>query len=125
MKYSKQRELILQALHDTTVHPTAEQLYAMIRVTEPTISLATVYRNLNLLAENGIIKKFSDKNGIFHFDHCTHNHFHFICSKCNRVHDISYTFTPDPAAAISAQTGLEVESYDILFHGICSNCKTN
>ena len=57
MKYSRQRELILKTLKENCIHPTAEQLYELIRREEPTVSLATVYRNLNLLAENGMVKK--------------------------------------------------------------------
>ena len=57
MRYSKQRELILQTLQKNAIHPSAEQLYELIKREEPAISLATVYRNLNLLAQQKIIKK--------------------------------------------------------------------
>ena len=57
MNYSRQREVILNTLKSNVVHPTAEYLYSVLKETEPNISLATLYRNLNQLAENGIIKK--------------------------------------------------------------------
>lgn len=57
MNYSRQREVILQTLKDNVVHPTAEYLYAILKEKEPNMSLATLYRNLNQLADNGIIKK--------------------------------------------------------------------
>ena len=87
MKYSRQRELILKTLKENCIHPTAEQLYELIRREEPTVSLATVYRNLNLLAENGMVKKIEGLDGTAHFDHQTFDHYHFICTKCNRVID--------------------------------------
>ena len=66
MKYSRQRELILKTLKENCIHPTAEQLYELIRREEPTVSLATVYRNLNLLAENGMVKKIEGLDGTAH-----------------------------------------------------------
>ena len=80
MKYSRQRELILKTLKENCIHPTAEQLYELIRREEPTVSLATVYRNLNLLAENGMVKKIEGLDGTAHFDHQTFDHYHFICT---------------------------------------------
>ena len=95
MKYSRQRELILKTLKENCIHPTAEQLYELIRREEPTVSLATVYRNLNLLAENGMVKKIEGLDGTAHFDHQTFDHYHFICTKCNRVFDIPCDIAPD------------------------------
>lgn len=123
MKYSRQRDVVLKTLRENPVHPTADELYALIKPYEPAISLATVYRNLNLLAANGIIRKFGDSEGTARFDHCTHNHYHFICSKCNKVYDVPYQIAPGLAGEAAAQTGFEVQSYDILFRGICKGCQ--
>ena len=57
MKYSRQRDLILKALRENVVHPTADFIYTVLKEKEPNLSLATVYRNLNLLANEGIIRK--------------------------------------------------------------------
>lgn len=57
MNYSRQREIILETLKENVVHPTAEYLYGILQEKAPNISLATLYRNLNQLAENGIIKR--------------------------------------------------------------------
>ena len=82
MNYSRQREIILETLKKNVVHPTAEYLYGILQEKAPNISLATLYRNLNQLAENGIIKKIDGLEAPSHFDHNTHEHFHFICDKC-------------------------------------------
>ncbi len=125
MRHSKQRDVILQTLTDNPIHPTAEQLYAMVKPLAPAISLATVYRNLNLLAENGIIKKICGLDGTSHFDHNIHNHYHLLCSKCGKVYDVPYNIAPRLSEDVLAQTGMIVESCDIAMRGICNNCKSN
>lgn len=123
MKYSMQRELVLKTLQQNVVHPTAEQVYEILRKDLPSISLATVYRNLNLLAANGTIRKIEGLDGKVHFDHNTHPHYHFICTKCNKVYDIPYDIAPDLAEQVLDRTGLVVESYDISFKGVCKGCR--
>ena len=59
IKYSRQREAILAYLHSTKEHPTAEKVYMELRAQFPKLSLGTVYRNLNLLAESGEILRLS------------------------------------------------------------------
>lgn len=123
MKYSRQRDLVLKALENNVVHPTADYIYSLLRQSEPNISLATVYRNLNLLADNGVIKRISGLDGITRFDHNTCNHYHFICSNCNKIYDVPADIVRDPANEVLARTGLIVESFDISFKGVCQNCK--
>lgn len=91
----------------------------------PSLSLATVYRNLNQLAENGIIRRIDGLDGSVHFDHNLCKHYHFICTKCNKVYDVVYDIAPDLADKVLAETGLFVESFDISLKGICPNCKKN
>ena len=125
MKYSKQREHILKTLRENVIHPTADEIYALARKGMPSLSLATVYRNLNQLAENGIIRRIDGLDGPDHFDHNLCKHYHFICSKCNKVYAVAYDIAPDLADKVLAETGLFVESFDISLKGICPNCKKN
>ena len=122
MNYSKQREIILKTLQSNVVHPTAEYLYSILKETEPNISLATLYRNLNQLAENDIIKKIDGLDSSSHFDHNTHQHYHFICEKCKRVFDISADVAPDIVQKAEQQTGFLIKKHDIIFNGICKEC---
>ena len=78
MKYSRQREIILDKLKANAVHPTAEYLYSILKKENSTISLATLYRNLNQLEEHGIIKRIDGLETSSHYDHNTHTHYHFI-----------------------------------------------
>lgn len=122
MNYSRQRELILDTLKSNVVHPTAEYLYTILKEKEPNISLATLYRNLNQLAENGVIKKIDGLDTSSHYDHNTRAHYHFICDNCKRVFDVSADVAPDIVEKTEAQTGFIVKSHDIIFNGICRDC---
>lgn len=122
MNYSRQREIILETLKENVVHPTAEYLYAILKEKEPNISLATLYRNLNQLAENDIIKKIDGLESSSHYDHNTHEHYHFICDKCKRVYDISADVAPDIVQKAEQQTGFLIKKHDIVFNGLCREC---
>ena len=122
MNYSRQREVILETLKENVVHPTAEYLYSILKEKEPNISLATLYRNLNQLAENDIIKKIDGLESSSHYDHNTHEHYHFICDKCKRVYDISADVAPDIVQKAEQQTGFLIKKHDIVFNGLCREC---
>lgn len=123
MKNSKQRDLVLKTLQENPVHPTAEYLYSIIKKEMPSISLATVYRNLNLLAENNIIKKIEALDGSRHFDHNLYQHHHFICIKCNKVYDVAHDVMPNLNEKSLKDRGLQVLDYDLSLRGICYNCQ--
>ncbi len=125
MNYSKQRELVLNALEENVVHPTAEYIYNILKQSNPTISLATVYRNLNKLAEAGEIKKIEGLSDSDHFDHNTHEHYHLICLTCGRVFDIPQEVAPKVCEIVEKELGFTVIDHEITFRGICPECKMN
>ena len=85
LKYSKQRASILEYLSGTHSHPTADMVYLHVKEEFPNISLGTVYRNLNLLADIGEITKIPTPDGGDRFDGRTDSHYHVICSGCGNV----------------------------------------
>jgi len=123
MNYSRQREIILETLQENVVHPTAEYLYPLVKEKDANISLATLYRNLNQLAQNGMIKKIDGLEAASHFDHNTHEHYHFICNKCKKVFDIPSSVAPEIIKRIEEETGFRVKGCDIAVNGICKECK--
>ncbi len=125
MNYSKQREIIYQALADNVVHPSAEYIYDVLKQANSNISLATVYRNLNKMAHNGKIKKIQGLEDKAHFDHNTFEHYHFICKKCGRIFDIPCDIAPEIIKKTQESTGFKIESHDIVFSGICRECSEN
>lgn len=123
MNYSKQREIIYNTLKTNVVHPTAEYIYELLKKRHPNISLATVYRNLNQMASAGIIKRIEGLESSVHYDHNTHEHYHFICDKCKKVFDIDADIAPDIEDKTFAKTGFAILGHEITFHGFCADCK--
>lgn len=122
MNYSRQRELILKIVRADMSHPTVDAVYQALRREIPNVSLATVYRNLNLLAENGDIRKIESLDGTAHFDFNTGNHYHFICINCNKVYDIPCDVAPDAVKKAEELSGCHIISHDLTFQGICHDC---
>lgn len=123
MNYSKQREKILDVLTQNAVHPTAEILLEYLKEENSNVGITTLYRNLNQLAEAGLIKKIDGLEASAHFDHNTFEHYHFICEKCRKVFDIPSDVAPNLVKNTQLATGFDITSYDIVFHGVCSECK--
>ncbi len=122
IKHSEQRDHIRAFLEGRKDHPTAETIYLGVKEDFPNISLATVYRNLTLLAELGEIRRISIGDGPDRFDAIIRPHHHFSCSRCGclidlEMEDISYI---DDIAAKSFP-GV-IEGHSILFTGLCPDC---
>ena len=125
MNYSKQREIIHKTLKDNPIHPTAEHIHSVLQKTHPNISLATIYRNLNLLSDIGRIKKIEGLESPVHYDHQTHAHYHFICNKCKKVFDIDGEIVPNIEKSAEIQTGFKIIGHEINFNGYCQDCMTH
>ena len=123
MNYSRQREVVMDALCNNVIHPTAEQLYSIIQKEYPEVSKATLYRNLGKLADTDVIKKIDGLEASAHFDHNTHLHYHFICEKCKKVYDVSSDVANDVVRKTEEETGFEIHHHDIVFSGLCDKCK--
>lgn len=124
MKFSKQRELILNTIIENNIHPTADFIYQHLKNENPNLSLGTVYRNLAQLVDHGFIRKVSIPGYPDRFDGYLKDHHHLICEKCREVYDIeSYTLN-NLDSIVSKETGLEITSSNISFKGICNNCKS-
>lgn len=123
LKYSRQRESIKNCLMNRTDHPTADTLYLAMREEFPNISLGTVYRNLNLLADLGEIMRFSCGDGSEHFDYTTDPHYHFVCKTCGAITDLPESIVRDTSELLSGQTPGRVDSHMIFFYGECECCQ--
>ena len=120
LKYSKQRESIKNFLVTRYDHPTAETVYLNIRREFPNISLGTVYRNLNLLAEIGEIQKLSP--GI---DGNPAPHYHFICRHCGCVMDLTVSGLDHINILAGQDFDGEIEGHITYFYGTCPSCKAS
>ena len=125
LKYSKQRESIKNFLVTRYDHPTAETVYLNIRKEFPNISLGTVYRNLNLLAEIGEIQKLSPGIGPDRFDGNPAPHYHFICRHCGCVMDLTVSGLDHINILAGQDFDGEIEGHITYFYGVCPSCKAS
>lgn len=122
-RYSKQRELIYQCLMQTHEHPTAEMLYNWLKPENPSLSLGTVYRNLNLLADEGVITRMPFP--VERYDANTQPHPHFRCRKCGAVYDLEgVTYDRELDERVGVLSGHQVERHEMVFSGVCTHCAT-
>ncbi|KPL01633.1 MAG: hypothetical protein AMJ90_07425 [candidate division Zixibacteria bacterium SM23_73_2] len=122
-RHSRKRQKILEELKKTKVHPTAEGVYQRLRKDIPRLSLGTVYRNLNLLCEQGVIQKIGLDFPSDHFDGDTSPHHHFICTSCRAIFDLDFNPKEDLSKKVEKKTGFSVEGFRMCFHGLCDKCK--
>lgn len=121
MKYSRQRELIYKTVMENPIHPSADMVYALVRKEQPTISLGTVYRNLNLLVREGMLQKISFPNVSDHFDGRLEKHCHILCEQCGQVYDMDSPGL-DMAALQKESRPFQITGCHIYFTGVCEAC---
>ena len=121
-KYSHQREAIINFLTGRTDHPTADIVYQNLRNDIPTISLGTVYRNLNQMAATGRILRLHVDGKTDHYDACTDPHAHLLCRKCGAICDIDINFEKNLVAQASEVSDCQMEGVSVLFSGLCEDC---
>ena len=122
MRLTSQRQVILEELKKVKSHPTANEMYDMVRKRLPRIGLGTVYRNLDLLAELGIIKKMEVGGEQKRFDGDTSPHYHIRCVKCNRVEDILIERDSVLEKSAAFFSKYKILDHHVLFSGICGKC---
>ncbi len=122
--YSRQREEIIKVVKDSCDHPTAEDIYMIVKANDPSVSRSTVYRNLGMLVERNMINKIPMQSGGDRYDYPKQQHNHAICIKCGKVFDFLYDLDNEKMKkAIKEQTGVEISDARILVQGICNSCK--
>lgn len=125
MRYSIQRKLIFNAVLENKVHPTADYIYNLLKKDYPDLSLGTVYRNLNIMAENNMLRKISIPNGSDRFDGTLNEHQHIVCTKCGKVIDILINDFDKICKLMNHKTGFIININSIVFEGICADCQKN
>lgn len=124
-KYSRQREMILDVLTGNQCHPTADWVYNNLKPDNPALSMGTVYRNLNFLAERGLVRKLSVPGEADRFDGQVDTHMHFRCSQCNHLIDLKGEAAEEILAfarRFGELTGLEVDPAGLVLEGRCGKC---
>ncbi len=120
-----QKEIVLNTVRNLHGHVTADEVYAQIHSERPSIGKGTVYRNLNILAEEGEILKVEIPDGPDRYDFTVKDHYHVKCVSCHQVFDVDMDVITDLENQIRDKHGMEFLSYNIMFKGICPSCREN
>ena len=123
LRMTHQRELILEELGNCHNHPTADALYERIKKKLPRISLATVYRNLEILSEAGMIRKLEISGRQKRFDKEIEQHDHIFCVLCRRVDDIKFDQSRLVSLKEEDSQGYKISGCRVEFFGVCPKCQ--
>jgi Fur family peroxide stress response transcriptional regulator len=119
---TRQLEAVFQALQGDPTHPFADEIYRRVRKKLPRISLATVYRNLQRLAEDGKIRTVLLGERVARYDPETSDHDHFICERCGRVIDLFLARDRQVDLTPLANAGYVVTTHNLTVYGVCQTC---
>lgn len=125
-RMTHQRKVILEEFQKLTSHPTADEVYAKVRRRLPKISLGTVYRNLEVLASSGLIRKVDPGHAQMRFEAKTEDHYHVTCIRCGAIEDAPIGPTDDSLAdlenALGNLTKHGIFGHRLEFLGLCRAC---
>lgn len=124
LKLTHQRMAVYAMLASTDSHPTPEDVYSAIRAQLPSLSLGTVYKILDQFHKHGFLRKVSTEGHVARYDANMDLHHHLICSGCGKIQDVQLEQPLPQFPRITDQGEFAVQSYDILFHGLCKSCQT-
>jgi len=122
MRMTRQRKIILEEVRKVNTHPSADEIYEMVRLRLPRISLGTVYRNLEILSELGKIQKLQLSGSLKRFDWNTNKHYHIRCVQCNRVDDAPIAPLNQIEDELYESTVFEIIGHNLEFVGLCPEC---
>lgn len=122
VRFTPQRQAILEFLLETKTHPTAEDIFQHVKAKFPGVSLGTIYNTLNMLKEHGHILELSYGDMSSRFDGNAKNHYHLVCLNCGRVLDYERPLL-ELEEEVLQETGFRVSSHRLEFYGLCPDCK--
>lgn len=122
-RHSRQRQAVYETVRSAHCHPTADDVFEAVRESVPRISLGTVYRNLEILAEDGAIQRIDVAGGQRRYDRTTGNHCHIRCERCGRVEDIEGADWILKMDSADLHTDFDVTGIQVSFNGLCPQCR--
>ncbi|MCL2094910.1 transcriptional repressor [Candidatus Saccharibacteria bacterium] len=122
IRYSAQREMILDEIRSRRDHPSAAEVYMAVQKVKPTISLGTVYRVLNKLAEDGEALRLPMPDGVDRYDGFAHAHQHAFCAECRRLLDVEVEIPLEELVKFADQNKFVIEGLQICMVGKCKRC---
>lgn len=117
-----QRQVIWDVLRSMHGHPSPEAVYDVVRKQIPSISLATVYKNIRTFIEHGLLAEVSLHHGSARLETNTDPHHHFVCVRCREIVDVSADELEPVRLKNAAPDAWEIHRYSVEIHGICKRC---
>lgn len=111
---------ILEMIRNSEGHLTAEEVFLMAKKKKINVSMASIYRILNKLVDEGLIRKISISGKLDVFDKTLVDHEHLVCSKCGKIMDIHIK---DLKKKLAKETGVEIDNYELIINYVCDDCK--
>lgn len=124
LRHSQQRDMIYNYLVSTKEHPSAEMIYEALKVEAPNLSLGTVYRNLKLLEELGLVRKVTTLNNVERYDAWCEDHVHFVCNECGAVLDLP-DFDDSIIKKSIKKNNVNIKWMNLILGGTCEKCSKN
>lgn len=118
---TQQRRMVYEAIRQTHSHPTADTIFEQVREDMPKISLGTVYRNLSVLKDEGLVREIYGQDRRAHYEVSGEPHAHFVCTSCDRIWDVDGAPNVD-WKQLKDLVGCEVVEQRIEFLGRCAAC---
>ncbi|MEH7462835.1 peroxide-responsive transcriptional repressor PerR [Bacillus thuringiensis] len=122
VRITPQRHAILEYLVESMMHPTADEIYKALEGKFPNMSVATVYNNLRVFKEVGLVKELTYGDSSSRFDYVTSQHYHVICEKCGKIVDFSYAGLEEIENEAAKATGFVINSHRLEIYGVCQDC---
>lgn len=123
VRMTPQRDAILKILVNSRSHPTAEDIFNLLKTQVADVSIATVYNNLRLFTDMGVIQELKYSNEPSHFDFVSVRHFHVVCQNCGKVVDVFYPDLDRIERLVTNLTGFETVGNNIEVYAICPECQ--
>lgn len=118
---TEQKKIIFENISSRCDHPTVQMIYDSIKLKNPEIGIATIYRNIKTLTDNDQIKKIVTSDNVAHYDLATNDHVHLVCAECGKIIDINADELLN-VSIIEKKYDFILDLQDIQVHGICNNC---
>ncbi|HIH1372066.1 TPA: peroxide-responsive transcriptional repressor PerR [Staphylococcus aureus] len=123
VRITPQRQAILRYLISSHTHPTADEIYQALSPDFPNISVATIYNNLRVFKDIGIVKELTYGDSSSRFDFNTHNHYHIICEQCGKIVDFQYPQLNEIESLAQHMTDFDVTHHRMEIYGVCKECQ--
>lgn len=123
VRITPQRHAILEFLIDSMSHPTADDIYKALEGKFPNMSVATVYNNLRVFKEVGLVNELTYGDSSSRFDYVTTDHYHIICENCGDIRDFHYPGLDEIESVAESVTGFKVGNHRMEVYGLCPDCQ--